>query len=109
MNAQKAIDELTTHLLGEDFYIVDPVSGEQGYDIIVEEIKSRYKGKTESPTNRWRNSRCNRRCKFCKHYFREFSNRKGTCRAKDRPVYGRSRRPFCKVFQIKPFYEEEEK
>lgn len=104
MNAQKAIDELTTHLLGEDFYIVDPVSGEQGYDIIVEEIKSRYKGKTESPTNRWRNSRCNRRCKFRKHYI-EFSSIKGICRAKDHPVYGRIRRPFCKVFQIKPFYE----
>ena len=40
MDAQKAIDELTTHLLGEDFYIVDPVSGEQGYDVIVEEVKS---------------------------------------------------------------------
>ena len=108
MNAQKAVDELATHLLGEDFHIVDSVSGEHGYDVIVDEIKSRYEGSTESPTNRWRNSRCNRRCKFCKHYI-EFSAVKGTCRAKDQPVYGRSRRPFCKVFQIKPFYEKEEK
>ena len=109
MEAQRAVHELATYLLGLDYCIIDPVSESQANDIIVDEIKSRYKGKTESPTNRWRNSRCNRRCKFCKHYFREFSNNKGTCRAKDRPVYGRSRRPFCKVFQIKPFYEEEKK
>lgn len=108
MEAQKAIDELTTYLLGDDYCIVDPVSESQANDIIVEEIKSRYKGKTESPTNRWRNSRCNRRCKFCKHYIK-FSGIKGTCRAKDQTVYGRIHRPFCKVFQIKPFYEEEEK
>lgn len=108
MEAQKAVDELATYLLGDDYYIVDPVSESQANDIIVDEIKGRYRGFTESPTNRWRKSRCNRRCKFCKHYI-EFSAIKGTCRAKDQPVYGRSRRPFCKVFQIKPFYEKEEK
>ena len=108
MEAQKAVDELATYLLGDDYYIVDPVSESQANNIIIDEIKSRYGRFTESPTNRWRNSRCNRRCKFCKHYI-EFSAVKGTCRAKDQPVYGRSRRPFCKVFQIKPFYEKEEK
>ena len=108
MEAQKAVDELATYLLGDDYYIVDPVSESQANDI--DEIKSRYRGFTESPTNRWWNSRCNRRCKFCKHYI-EFSaiNCQGTCRAKYQLVYGSSRRPFCKVFQIKPFYEKEEK
>ena len=108
MDAQKALDELAAYMLGLDWYIVDPVSENQANDIIVDEIKNRYGGFTESPTDRWRNSRCNRRCKFCKHY-REFSDIKGTCRAKDQTVYGRSRRPFCKVFQIKPFYEKEER
>lgn len=82
MNAQKAVDELATHLLGEDFHIVDSVSGEQGYDIIVDEIKSRYE---------------------------VFSDIKGACNAKDRIVNGNIHRPFCKVFQIKPFYEKEER
>lgn len=108
MEAQKALHELATYLLGDDYCIVDPVSESQANDIIVDEIKSRYEGSTESPTNRWRNSRCNRRCKFCKHYI-EFSNIKGTCRAKDHPVYGLSHRPFCKVFKLKSFYETEEK
>lgn len=120
MDAQKAVDELATHLLGDDWYIVDPVSAIQANEIIVEEIKSRYAGVTESPTNKWRRSRANRRCKFCKHYKevpcvrvgafgKEFSCVKGVCNAKDRVVNGNVHRPFCKVFQLKPFYETEEK
>ena len=35
MDPQKAIDELTTHLLGDDWYIVDPVSTIQANEIIV--------------------------------------------------------------------------
>lgn len=99
---------------------MNSVSGEQAYDAIIEEIKSRYKGFTESPTNRWRNSRCNRRCKFCKHYReipcvcvgafgKEFNGVKRVCNAKDRVVNGNIHRPFCKVFQLKTFYETEEK
>ena len=117
MDPQKAIDELTTHLLGEDFCIVDPVSGGQGYDVIVEEIKSRYAGASESPINKWRRSRVNRRCKFCKSYSydshkcigRGIVVEKGSCNAKDRIVNGNIHRPFCKVFQLKSFYETEEK
>ena len=120
MNAQKTIDELTTHLLGEDFYIVDSVSDEQANEVIVEEIKSRYAGASESPINKWRRSRVNRRCKFCKHYGevpcvcidafgREFNGVKGVCNAKDRVVNRNVHRPFCKVFQLKTFYETEEK
>ena len=115
MNAQKAIDELTTHLLGEDFYIVDPVSADQANEAIIEEIKSRYVGATESPVNKWRRSRANRRCKFCKSYNshkcigRGILEEKGSCSAKDRVVNGNVHRPFCKVFQLKSFYETEEK
>lgn len=120
MDPQKAIDELTTHLLGDDWYIVDPVSTVQANEIIVEEIKSRYAGVTESPINKWRRSRVNRRCKFCKHYgegpcvcIDEFGGElmvlKGVCNAKDQVVNGNIHRPFCKVFQLKSFYETEEK
>lgn len=42
MTAQEALDELTTHLLGKDYYIADQVSGPQANAIIVEEIKKRY-------------------------------------------------------------------
>ena len=108
MEAQKAAHELATYLLGLDYYIVDPVSESQANDIIVDEIKSRYEGSTESPTNRWRNSRCNRRCKFCKHY-EVFSDVKGACNAKDRIVNRNIHRPFCKVFKLKSFYETEGK
>ena len=106
-------------MLGDDWYIVDPVSTIQANEIIVEEIKSRYAGVTESPINKWRRSRVNRRCKFCKHYrevpcvfvdaFGEESNGvKGACDAKGRLVNGNVHRPFCKVFQLKSFYGKEE-
>ena len=68
MGPQKAIEELTIHLLGDDWYIIDSCSTDQTNEVIVEEIKSRYAGVTESPINKWRRSRVNRRCKFCKHY-----------------------------------------
>ena len=120
MDPQKAIDELATHLLGDDWYITDPVSADQANEAIIEEIKSRYAGATESPANKWRRSRVNRRCKFCKHYREvpcvyidefgdEFNGVKGVCNAKDRDVNGSIHRPFCKVFQLKSFYETEEK
>ena len=114
MDPQKAIHELKTHLLGDDWYIVDPVSTVQANEIIVEEIKSRYAGVTESPINKWRRSRVNRRCKFCKSYNsykcigRGIVEEKGSCSAKDRVVNGNIHRPFCKVFQLKSFYETEE-
>ena len=115
MEPQKAILELKTHLLGDDWYITDPAGNEQANDIIVEEIKGRYKGVTESPANRWRRSQVNRRCKFCQHYESHKSialgidSERGVCHAKDRLVNGDIHRPFCKVFQLKSFYGKEEK
>lgn len=43
MNAQTAINELSSYLLGDDWYIVDPVNAEQANAIIVYEIEKKYK------------------------------------------------------------------
>lgn len=43
MNAQVAINELCTHLLGEDWHIVNPVNGEQANTEIVYAIERKYK------------------------------------------------------------------
>ena len=45
MDAQVAMHELTRHLLGDDFYIVNPVNSEQANTEIVYEIESIYKNK----------------------------------------------------------------
>ena len=43
MDAQVAIHELCNYLLGEDWYIVDPVNAEQANAIIVYTIERKYK------------------------------------------------------------------
>jgi hypothetical protein len=45
LTADEALDILTRVLLGDDYYIVDPVGGEQANAIIVRDILSRYKPK----------------------------------------------------------------
>lgn len=42
MEAQKAVNELCDYLLGERWYIEDPVCNSQANAIIVDEIKARY-------------------------------------------------------------------
>jgi hypothetical protein len=42
LNAQKAVDFLQTYLLGEDWYIVNPVNCEQGNSQVVHEILMKY-------------------------------------------------------------------
>lgn len=42
MEAQAAVNELCDYLLGEKWYIVDPVSNIQANAIIVDEIKAKY-------------------------------------------------------------------
>jgi hypothetical protein len=42
LNAQKALDLLQTYLLGEDWYIVNPVNVEQGNSQVVHEILLKY-------------------------------------------------------------------
>ena len=44
-NCQECFDKLTDELLGEDFYIVDPVGGNQGREIITQTIIDLYKEK----------------------------------------------------------------
>ena len=43
MDAQVALNELCNHLLGENWYVVDPMSVEQINTNIVYEIERRYK------------------------------------------------------------------
>ena len=112
LSAQKALDILTTHLLGEGYYIVDPVNNLQGNAIIVDDIIGMYKGVTESPVNAWR--RKHKRCEFCQYCRYEFLpdsyggvDAGWMCRAKMKPITMRNTpRPFCRVFKLNPFKEE---
>lgn len=45
MDAQVAVNELKKYLLGEDWYIVDPINNLQANAIIVDEIESMYRRK----------------------------------------------------------------
>ena len=42
MYAQDAVNKLTEHFLGKDWYITDPVTNYDANDIIVKEITSKY-------------------------------------------------------------------
>lgn len=42
LTAEEALTILTSELLGDDYYIVDPVSGPQANVIIVQDILRRY-------------------------------------------------------------------
>lgn len=43
IDAQTALDELCTYLLGEDYYIVDPLCNIQGNFVIVQDIERKYR------------------------------------------------------------------
>lgn len=45
LSAEEALDILSRVLLGDDYYITDPVDAKQGNAIIVRDILSRYKPK----------------------------------------------------------------
>lgn len=45
LTAEEAVDILCRELLGEDYYINDPVGGEQANAIIVRDILSQYQRK----------------------------------------------------------------
>ena len=98
MNAQTALNKLKDHLLGKNWYIVDPVGGEQGNEIIVNEIMSKYPAKDKDPVEeyRWKH----RKCIWCKHC-NEFMGGYGTCKAKAKSVNPNRSHNFCKMFQIK--------
>lgn len=45
LNGQDALNIITQQLLGDNYYIVDPVSVKQGNAIVVQEILNRYSDK----------------------------------------------------------------
>lgn len=45
MEAQKALDILTSYLLGDDWYVVDPIGTKQVNAIIAEQILDKYSKK----------------------------------------------------------------
>ena len=100
MDAQTVVNKLTDHLLGEDWYIVDPVGGEQANEIILDTIARRYPPVHESPANKWR--RKHKRCKWCHHCkTRVHSDGLVTiCSAKEKLVDIDIPRPFCTVFEL---------
>lgn len=106
LEAQKAVNKLCDHLLGDDWYIVDPVCNIQANAIIVDEILSRYKGATESPANKWR--RRHKKCMFCKHCSYtpgvDGHDPKPWCDVKMKPVNNRRTRLFCGPFHLKSYY-----
>ena len=53
MSAQDALNELTEHLLGKDFYIEDPVGPTQANAIIVDTIKQMYRSFDERKLRRF--------------------------------------------------------
>ena len=108
MNAQDAVNKLCVHLLGKDWYIVDPVGVEQEIDIIVDQIMKRYPAVDESPVDKWR--RKHKQCRWCTHCYEdlEFDDNKHTigityrCKAKClRIMIPHMSRPFCTLFELK--------
>ena len=100
---EKAFKELRDHFLGNDFYIVDPISGDPSVESIVDTIKSTYPGAGELPVDKWR--RKHKKCKWCIYHkyvvppsmccpsFCE-------CTAKDKIVNEDVPRPFCSLFAL---------
>jgi hypothetical protein len=53
LNAQKALDILKDYLLGEDWYVVNPVNTEQCNTQLVYEILSKYSKEFNDEKKRW--------------------------------------------------------
>lgn len=51
MEAQKALDILTSYLLGDDWYVVDPMNTKQVNAIITEQILDKYSKKWKKDWN----------------------------------------------------------
>lgn len=102
-SARGALYELSDYFLGKDFVIADPASPEQAYVIIVDEIKSRYKGQDESPKDKWRQR--HKKCAYCKYCsFTPEIMGKGPfawCEVKLRRVNKRKSRYLCSAFTLK--------
>lgn len=113
MKPSDALNKLATHLLGEDWYIVDPVGPDQAAEIILEEICSKYPAVKEDPVDAYR--RKYKKCIWCEHLrihhcFDRFGNVcfVGECSAKDKMVMEDAPHPFCKIFKLKKEAKNEE-
>ena len=106
MDAQTALDKLIEHFLGKDYYIADPVGGDQAREIIVNEICSRYPAVKEDPVDVYR--RKHKKCKWCAHRIEDlkFDDKKHTievtyrCVAKGCAVNPELDHRRCKLFKL---------
>ena len=101
---ENAFAELKEHFLGKNYYIADPVSGEQAVKIITDEIKSIYPGAGESPVAKYR--RLHKKCKWCIYHRHVIPTVPACpsfceCTAKDKVVNEDFPRPFCSLFALK--------
>lgn len=109
----KALHDVATHLLGEDWYIVDPVSGAQAAERIATEIKNEYPKRDMSRVERWRCK--HRKCIFCKHSeplapMDIYHGNDIWCAAKKCAKNRDAVRPFCTLFSLeKEWYGDVEK
>ena len=108
MTSLEAFTEVCCHLLGKDFYIVDPVNGDTGRDILVEEIKKRYPAKDMSPVDKWRCK--HKRCGWCIYCVpdqvfdpnSQMLETRYNCAAKCiKRIDCNMPRPFCTLFNLK--------
>ena len=101
MEAQEALNKICSHLLGKNWYIVDPVCDSQANDIIYEEICRKYSGDNDSPKDKYR--RNHPKCKFC-HYAKYRVLHEGTfckCTVKEKLVNDERPRYLCQAFELR--------
>ena len=101
---EKAFKDIKNHFLGKNFYIVDPVNGEQAVEIITDTIKSIYPGSGESKVDKWR--RKHKKCKWCIYHkyvvpIHVCCPSYCECVAKDKIINEDIPRPFCSLFALK--------
>lgn len=104
---EKGLIEVVHHLLGKDYYIADPVSGQDAAKIMVEDIKAAYSGRDEDPVDAWR--RKHKKCLFCVHcepltpfdLAVECCPSRKWCKAKQTSVRFDMYRPWCRIFKLK--------
>lgn len=101
MTSEEAVYKLAEHLLGENWYLVDPLGSEQANDAIVNAIKKYYPAAENTPVEKWRIR--HKRCAWCVYKqimgVYEPTNR---CIAKDKVIHDvLSPRPFCTLFNLK--------
>lgn len=109
MTSEEAVYKLAEHLLGESWYLIDPLGSEQANDAIVNAIKKYYPAAENTPVEKWRIR--HKRCTWCVYYlpiYNKFNPVKGVietqykCVAKDKVISNiLMPRPFCTLFNLK--------